>query len=166
MKCKPWIRHFQPTNIQCFSSQFALHPKGPKIEKKNQSRLKCSISLENFRREKSIHTKVFSALKTQVPQQAKNRFGVYQKACFQGKKKGPEKETTYTPKRLPGVCGGPLRIVLVYRFWAPKFHLAWNFQSRPWEFPTKMGGLVGGSLENFNLAWKFQDLEIFQSLGP
>ena len=30
--------------------------------------------------------KVFSALKTQAPQQAKKRFGVYQKACFQGKK--------------------------------------------------------------------------------
>ena len=44
------------------------------------------------------------ALKSQVPQQAKKRFGVYQKPCFQGKKK----ENTYTPKRLQGVCGGPL----------------------------------------------------------
>ena len=25
VKCKPWIRHFQPRKIQCFSSQFALH---------------------------------------------------------------------------------------------------------------------------------------------
>ena len=25
MKCKPWIRHFQPRKLQCFSSQFALH---------------------------------------------------------------------------------------------------------------------------------------------
>ena len=25
MKCKPWIRHFQPRKFQCFSSQFALH---------------------------------------------------------------------------------------------------------------------------------------------
>ena len=32
-------------------------------------------------------TKVFSALKTQVPQPAPKRFGVYQKACFRGKKK-------------------------------------------------------------------------------
>ena len=24
MKCKPWIRHFQPRKFQCFSSQFAL----------------------------------------------------------------------------------------------------------------------------------------------
>ena len=55
--------------------------------------------------------KVFSALKTQVPQQAKKRFGVYQKACFQGKKK----ENTYTPKSLQGGCGGPLRAALVYR---------------------------------------------------
>ena len=25
---------------------------------------------------------------------------------------------------------------------------------------------MGGALEIFNLAWKFQDLEFFQSLGP
>ena len=25
MKCKPWIRHFQPRKFQCFSSQFGLH---------------------------------------------------------------------------------------------------------------------------------------------
>ena len=25
MKCKPWIRHFQPPKFQCFSSQCALH---------------------------------------------------------------------------------------------------------------------------------------------
>ena len=25
MKCKPWIRDFQPRKFQCFSSQFALH---------------------------------------------------------------------------------------------------------------------------------------------
>ena len=46
------------------------------------------------------------------------------------------------------------------------FNLAWNFQSRPSEFPTNNRGLVGGALEIFNLAWKFQDLEFFQSLGP
>ena len=28
-----------------------------------------------------------------------------------------KKENTYTPKRLQGVCGGPLRAALVYRFW-------------------------------------------------
>ena len=50
-----------------------------------------------------------------MPRQAKNRFGVFPKACFKGKKK----ENTYTPKRLQGVCGGPLRAVLVYRFWPP-----------------------------------------------
>ena len=61
---------------------------------------------------KKYTPKVFSALKTQVPQQAKKRFGVYQKACFQGKKK----ENTYTPKSLQGVCGGPLRAVLVCNF--------------------------------------------------
>ena len=25
MKCKPWMRHFQPPKFQCFSSPFALH---------------------------------------------------------------------------------------------------------------------------------------------
>ena len=65
---------------------------------------------------KKYTPKVFSALKTQVPQQAKKRFGVYQKACFQGKKK----ENTYTPKSLQGGFWGPLRAALVYRFWPPK----------------------------------------------
>ena len=64
---------------------------------------------------KKYTPEVCSALKTQVPQQAKKRFGVYQKACFQWKKK----ENTYTPKSLQGVCMGPLRTVLVYRFWPP-----------------------------------------------
>ena len=34
---------------------------------------------------KNVYTKVFSALKTQVPSTGRKRFGVYQKACFQGK---------------------------------------------------------------------------------
>ena len=65
------------------------------------------------------------------------------------------------------------------------FDLAWNFQSRlkfsilTLRIPHKNRGLVGGSLEMFNLAWKchsFQsrlkisipegDLEIFQDSGP
>ena len=59
---------------------------------------------------KKVHAKgVFSSEKIQVPQQAKKRFGVYQKACFQGQKK----ENTYTPKSLQGVCGEPLRAILV-----------------------------------------------------
>ena len=72
-------------------------------------------SLSNFEIGGKYTPKVFSALKTQVPQQAKKRFGVYQKACLQGRKK----ENTYTPKNLQGVCGEPLRAVLVYRFWPP-----------------------------------------------
>ena len=44
---------------------------------------------------------------------------------------------------------------------------AWNFQSRlnfsisTFRIPHNNRGLVGGSLENFNLAWKFQDLDFF-----
>ena len=60
-----------------------------------------------------------------------------------------------------------------------KIKIAWNFQSRlkisisPEIFnpdlqnsPQKIRGLVGGLLEVFKHAWKFQDLEIFQDLGP
>ena len=64
------------------------------------------------------------------------------------------------------------------------FNLAWNFLSRlkfsisienfkrDWKISPppppkkKKEGLVGGSLEIFNLAWKFQDLEIVSILGP
>ena len=65
---------------------------------------------------KKYTPKVFSALKTQAAQQAKQGFGVYRKACFQRKRR----KNAYTPKSLQGVCGGPLRAVLVYRFWPPK----------------------------------------------
>ena len=46
------------------------------------------FDLCHFSEGKKYTPKMFSALKTQVPQQAKKRFGVYQKACFQGKKEG------------------------------------------------------------------------------
>ena len=65
-----------------------------------------------YRREKSIHTpKVLSALKTQVPQQAKKMFGVYQKACFHGKKEG---KYIYTKELSRCLCGTPARSVGVY----------------------------------------------------
>ena len=65
--------------------------------------------------------KVFSALKTQVPQQAKKQVWCIPKSLFSREKEGTKNENTYAPKRLPGVCGGPLRAVLVYRFWPPNF---------------------------------------------
>ena len=52
------------------------------------------------------------------------------------------------------------------------FNLAWKFKSRlkfsilTSRISHKNWGLVGGSLEIFNLAWKFQDLDFFQDLGP
>ena len=70
----------------------------------------------NVRRKKKYTPKVFSALKTHVPQRAKKRFGCLPKSLFSREKK----EKTYTPKSLPGVGVGPLRTVLVYRFWPPK----------------------------------------------
>ena len=41
-----------------------------------------------------------------------------------------------------------------------------KFSIRTSRLPTKNRGLVGGSLENFKLAWKFQDLELFSRFGP
>ena len=85
------------------------------------------------RREKTYTPKVFSALKTQVPQQAKKRFAVYQKACFQGRKK----ENTYTPKSLQGVCGGLLRAVLVNRFCGPPKEQFRHFRRETSKNPPK-----------------------------
>ena len=76
-------------------------------------KIRASIKI---RREESIHQSCFQLWKLKCLNRQKNRFGVYPKPGFQGKKK----ENTYTPKRLQGVRGGPLRAVLVYRFWPPK----------------------------------------------
>ena len=56
MKCKPWIRHFQPRKFQCFSSQFALHGLralefqvrvGPESgQNRVQIRWNCSVELQ------------------------------------------------------------------------------------------------------------------------
>ena len=80
------------------------------------ARLKLAEIGAKFSDGKKYTPKVFSALKTEVPQQAKKRFGGFQRACFKGKK-----ESAYTPESLQGVCGRPLRSALVYRFWPPKF---------------------------------------------
>ena len=54
---------------------------------------------------------------------------------------------------------------LKFSIWLENFNLAWNVQSWPWEFPTKIGVWwvarlkMSISIENFirfNLAWKFQ----------
>ena len=39
---------------------------------------------------------------------SKKRFGVYQKACFLGKRR--KKKKTYAPKSLPGVCGEKMSV--------------------------------------------------------
>ena len=57
---------------------------------------------------------MFSALETQVPQQAKKVWCI-PKGLFSREKEG---EYIYT-KGLQGVCGGTLRAILVYRFWPP-----------------------------------------------
>ena len=85
------------------------------------TKIRCELRLfsQSLVGKNLVYTKVLSALRTQAPQQAKKRFGVYQKACFQGKRR----QNVYTPKSLRGVCEGPLRAVLVYRFWPPIFSL-------------------------------------------
>ena len=60
------------------------------------------IRIPRFRREKKYTPKVFSALKTQVPQQAKKRFGVYQKAWSQGKRRTKSIYTKEPPRCLWG----------------------------------------------------------------
>ena len=64
---------------------------------------------------KKYTPKVFSALKTQVPQQAKKRFGVSRKACFQG-----EKELTVC--KLGAFLKARLR----------KVHFFWRFSGGFW----------------------------------
>ena len=83
---------------------------------KRTHRVFCA-EVTDFLEGRKYTPKVFSALKTQVPQQAKRGLVYTKKLVFKGKKK----ENTYTPKSLQGVCGGPLRAVLVYRFWPPNF---------------------------------------------
>ena len=69
-------------------------------------------------RRKKCTPKVFSGLKTQVPQQAKKRFGVYHKACFQGKKK----ENTYTRQSASQVfVGDPFA-----QYWCIDFGLLYS----------------------------------------
>ena len=52
---------------------------------------------------KKYTPKVFSALKTQEPEQAKKRLGVYQKACFQGKRR----KIHIHQRAFEAVVGGP-----------------------------------------------------------
>ena len=70
-----------------------------------------------IQREKKYAPKVLSALKTQVPQQAKKRFGVYQKSCFQGEKK----ENTLHQSAFKVFVGDPFAQYLVYRYWPPNY---------------------------------------------
>ena len=44
MKCKPWIRHFQPPKFQCFSSQFALHGLRALEDCKHNSHFRARVS--------------------------------------------------------------------------------------------------------------------------
>ena len=52
-----------------------------------------------------VYTKVFSALRIKCLNSQNKRFGVYQNPLFSRE----NKEKSYTPKSLPGVCGTPSR---------------------------------------------------------
>ena len=60
--------------------------------------------------------KVLSALQTQVPEQAKKRFGAYQKKLVF---KGKEGEKHIHQRVFQGCFRGPFRTALVYRCWPP-----------------------------------------------
>ena len=72
-------------------------------------------SEEKFRREKTVYTKGVFSSENSSASTGKKRGLVYTKKPVSREKK----ENTYTPKSLQGVCGGPLRAALVYRFWPP-----------------------------------------------
>ena len=89
--------------------------------------------------------KVFSALKTRVPQQAKRVLVYTKKLVFKVKRRKIQK----TPKSLLGVCGGPLCAVLVYRFWPPNNGLPNMFVATPKSGESKV--LVFFRVWSFNL---------------
>ena len=96
--------------IQCRGSGHSLNRRTLKTEKLlSSSPSRKSALIISAGGEKVCTKGVFSSENSSAST-GRKKFGVYQKACFQGKKK----ENTYTPKRLQGVCGGPLHGVLVY----------------------------------------------------
>ena len=64
---------------------------------------------------KKFLPKCFQLWKLKCLNRQKRGLVYTKKLVFKRKKK----ENTFTPKSLQGVCGGPLRTVLVYRFWPP-----------------------------------------------
>ena len=92
-----------------------------------------------------------------MPQQAKKRFGVYQKACFQGKKK----ENAYTPKSLQDGCGEPSRAVLVYRLLPPIENEAFGKR----RFPQKTADFCRIFAENRRNSQRRRDDNNFRFLG-
>ena len=64
---------------------------------------------------KKVYTKGVFSSESSSDSTGKNRGLVHTKNLVFKEKKAK----TYTPKSLPGVCRGPLRRALVYRFWPP-----------------------------------------------
>ena len=73
-----------------------------------------------------VYTKVVFSSENSSSSTGKREVWCIPKSLFSREKK----ENTYTPKRLQGVCGGPLRGVLVYRFWPPKIKSDSKVQGR------------------------------------
>ena len=88
------------------------------------NRCDCDFAIwaHKVRREKKKYTpKVFSALKTQVPQQAERGLVYTKRLVFEGKRREIHMhQRAFQVCVCVSVCGGPLCTAFVYRFWPPK----------------------------------------------
>ena len=123
----PWIKHDYKSTICTFTAQWVLFSETVLCV---SALLRCKLKKlqGNLRKDECYHSNTCTGVRTQSP-----------------RLRGPEKKTN---------LAWTLEKFKLERLKYSSFNLAWNFQSWPWEFPTKIRGLVGGSLEFFNLAWK------------
>ena len=84
---------------------------------KRARRLRCCLAplTQQFFGGTKVYTKGVLSSENSSPLTGKKEVWCIPKSLFSREKK----ENAYTPKSLQGVCGGPLRAVLVYRFWPP-----------------------------------------------
>ena len=96
----------EKADVGRFPERAARHPLNPHL-------LQPHLRQPNLRK---YTQKLFSALKSQVPQQAKEQvWCIHENLVFRGKRR----KRHIRQRGLQGVRGGPLRAVLVYRFWPP-----------------------------------------------
>ena len=81
---------------------------------------------------KNVYTKGVFSSENSSASTGKKEVWCIPKSLFSREKK---ERKTYTPKSLQGVCGGPLRRALVYRFWPPKSVIAFTVSTLPIHSP-------------------------------